>query len=119
MAKKNFLFDKKIGNEKPEKSSLELLSKNKDESIDILEINKNINEQIVAHFIELFGPKWKYRVIKETSELTGVTIVHGQLKLFTQGKSFHQKNFVALLMVLAHHKKGITVSVSDKSITIN
>lgn len=118
MAKKNFILNKPQQgvdaeiNQQPR--SLSLLTKQTEERpADIFEINMSLNQQIVDQFEQLFGPKWRYRVIKETLQIAGVTLSHGQLNLFTKGKSFHQYNLLALLLVLAHHKKGIEINIPE------
>lgn len=122
--KKSFVFDnpKAPGEEKttPAFQTLSLLAKHADEAVDIFEINMNFNKQVVGILVDLFGPNWRYRAIKETAELTGVNLKHGQLKLFSQGKSFHQQNLFALLILIAHHKEGLNITISeDKQIIIN
>lgn len=123
MAKKNFTLGQPSSakNESKEAApqALTLLSKQKEGHADIFEVNQALNQQIVDRFVELFGQKWRYRVIKETLQITGVTLSHGQLNHFTNGKSFHQQNLLALLMVLAHHNDGISIEISkDNAIII-
>ena len=122
--KKSFVFNNPVASGEetviPALQSLSLLAKHADEPVDIFEINRNINQQIVAIFEELFGPNWRYRAIKETAELTGVNLKHGQLNLFSKGKSFHQQNLFALLILIGHYKKGLNITISeDKQIIIN
>lgn len=125
MAKKNFSIKqdstKTIQPDKPAPlSSLSLLAKQENpEPEDIYQISLNLNNSIIKLFEELYGPKWKYRLIKEVENHTGVELRYSQLSQLIKGRGFHQQNLVALLLVLAQHYDGISLEISKaKEITI-
>ncbi len=116
MTKKRFLLEQ--DKDKPKKTSLSILSKQENMPLAIEEIVKNVNDQVVQSFIELFGKQWKYRTIKEVEEVTGVTLKYNQLNKFVEGKNFFQQTFFALLLVLAKHNKRIDLTVENNQINL-
>jgi len=121
MAKKSFDFNptpKSV--DKPKVSSvLSMLSKDEREGIDIAEISKELNDQIISKLIDTFGEKWKYRTQKEVLELTNTKLQYSQLKQFSLGKSFSQENILALLFLIAKHSKnGIQLEIKGNSLEI-
>lgn len=118
MTKKQFSIGAS-SNKESKKSKLELFSSSTKKTFEISDVTQEFNKQIVNQFIELFGEKWRYRTIKVTEEICNFKISQLQLKRLSEGKFIHEQTLLALLFVLAVHKKNITLKISkDKTIGI-
>ena len=114
MAKKQFTLGKKENTKKPVKQSLNLLLK-ENTPFNIDELNLDVNQQVIQTLIENFGPKWKYRTQKKALEVTGVKLSYTQLKELEKGKTWLQKNFFVLLLLLAQEQnRNVTLTFTTE-----